>query len=165
MTDRKWTQHGNGVASRETGSGRRYQIAYLWPPTTEEAALACGGTVGRVKKVRETVPLDSDGRARLESAKRFKAKRMQDKRRADFVPPHYAERIEAANMEREAERREPLLFENAVEAFMAEEGPHYADGGKAAQNGFERLPGQIRTRQDLAVPRRALLVVLSPSFT
>ena len=132
--------HGDGIESRASKQGRRYTVTYLWTPRTEEVARAIGpnGAVGKPHKVRETVPLDKDGRARLESARRFKAKRMRDKRRADFVPPHIAKKIAAKQVEREAKRREPLLYEAAVEEFLDDNdgARSYADGGKDAEWAF-----------------------------
>ncbi len=117
-TGRRTKHHGDGIYSklRPRLGGVVYFIQYHWFDPFEK----------RARRITERVPADDDGRCRLESARRLKAKREKDKRRPDFVPAHLEEERREAAERAELDRRHPLLFESAAERFLREHADEYA---------------------------------------
>ena len=78
--EKKIKRHGSGIYSRwnKRKERRVYYVQYHWHDAT----------IGKARRVTETVPPDKDGKCRLKSAKQLKAKRDKEKHRSDFVPPH-----------------------------------------------------------------------------
>jgi site-specific recombinase XerD len=104
--------HGEGIYS--TWSKRKacrvYTIQY-WHTAPGKKA----------QRKTETVPADKkDGRHRLESARRLKAKREREKHDPEFIPPPVAKRQKAAAEKQHAieEQMHPLLFESARDRFL-----------------------------------------------
>lgn len=134
-------RHGDGIYSRwnKRRQGWDYRIQYYWHDPQQ----------GRARRVTETVPADKDGKRRLETAKRFKAKREKEKHRPEFVPLPIKKRRARDEAQLKAATAAPLIFENAAKRFLDACADEYANPVevravfRAEKGGATKLPGPL----------------------
>ncbi len=126
----KIKRFGQGIYAKWSATREEwvYYVQYWWQPPDEL----------RRKRISEQVPRDNDGKCRLKTARKIAAQRDRDRLRPDFTPPHLKKRREHEQRRREAEERQPLLFELASERFLTECASEYASP-KAIRAAFKRL--------------------------